>query len=395
MLTIAARGPLSRVQLTKLQEALDARAAAGLLRRRRIVEQAEGPRLIVDGKELLAFCSNDYLGLAHHPEVSLAFADAARSLGTGAGSAHLITGHHRAHHQLEEALAAFTGRDRALLFSTGYMANLGIGAAFAGRGAWVLEDRLNHASLLDAAGRARLKRYTHKDVDSARTLLESAVTRPALVMTDGVFSMDGDIAPVQALAGLCREFQVPLVVDDAHGLGVLGATGAGTLEQAGLGQNDVPLLMGTLGKAFGVFGAFVAGPAVVIETLIQHARTYIYTTAMPPALATATLASLNVLKTEPWRRERVRALAQRFADGARERDLPVMNSTTPIQPLVVGSAESALAASAALEARGFLVTPIRPPTVPDGSARLRVTLSAAHEETQVDALLDALTEVLS
>ena len=377
-----------------LQEALNARAAAGLTRRRRVVEQAEGPRLVVDGKELLAFCTNDYLGLAQHPEVTLAFADAVRSFGAGAGSAHLIAGHHRAHHQLEEKLAAFTGRERALLFSTGYMANLGIGAAFAGRGTWVLQDRLNHASLLDAAGPARLKRYAHADVGAARALLEGADTRPALVMTDGVFSMDGDIAPVKALADLCKEFDVPLVVDDAHGLGVLGATGAGTLDHAGLDQNDVPILMGTLGKAFGVFGAFAAGSETVIETLIQHARTYIYSTAMPPALAVATLASISVMQAEPWRRERVRVLAARFAEGARARGLPVMDSSTPIQPLLVGSTEGALAASAALEARGFLVTPIRPPTVPDGTARLRVTLSAAHEEAQVDALLDALAEVL-
>lgn len=376
-----------------LAAALAEREAAGLYRRRRVVDGA-GPRMRVDGRELIAFCSNDYLGLAAHPEIAAACVDAVRQYGVGAGAAHLVSGHHALHDELERALAAFTGRARALVFSTGYMANLGIGTALAGRGALVVEDRLNHASLLDAsrAGGARVVRYAHGDARAAAAKLVAADARRRFVFTDGVFSMDGDVAPLAELAAACRAHDATLVVDDAHGLGVLGATGRGSLEHCALDAADVPVLMGTLGKAFGVFGAFVAGPDEVIETLVQRARTYIYTTALPPALAAAALTALRVSDFESWRRARVLELVARFRAGAAARGIPLQDSQTPIQPVPVGSAAAALVRARHLESRGFLVTPIRPPTVPDGTARLRVTLSAAHDESEVDALLDALAD---
>lgn len=376
-----------------LAAALAERDAAGLYRRRRVVD-GPGPRMRVDGRELVAFCSNDYLGLAAHPEVAAACADAVQQHGVGAGAAHLVCGHHVLHEELEHALAAFTGRARALVFSTGYMANLGIGTALTGRGALVVEDRLNHASLLDGsrAGGARVVRYAHGDAQAAAAKLADAGARDRFVFTDGVFSMDGDVAPLAELADACRTHSATLVVDDAHGLGVLGATGRGALEHCALSCADAPVLMGTLGKAFGVFGAFVAGSDEVIETLIQHARTYIYTTALPPALAAAALAALRVSDDESWRRRRVLELVARFRAGATARGISLLDSPTPIQPVPVGSAPAALARARHLESRGFLVTPIRPPTVPEGTARLRVTLSAAHEDAEVDALLDALAE---
>ena len=344
---------------------------------------------------MLAFCSNDYLGLASHPEVARAFRAGTERYGVGSGAAHLVTGHTTAHHALEEELAAFTGRPRALLFSTGYMANQGVVTALMGRGDRVCGDRLNHASLIDAAllSRAHLQRYPHADAEALEAMLEEG-RGEALVATDGVFSMDGDLAPLRSLADICRRRGAWLMVDDAHGLGVLGEQGGGTLEAMGLDRHDVPILMGTLGKGFGTFGAFVAGDDDLIETLIQQARSYIYTTALPSAVAEATRASLRLVRDEGWRRSRLRALVARFRTGAGQLDLPLMPSDTPIQPLLLGGAGRAMAWSAALERRGILVTAIRPPTVPEGSARLRITLSAAHTEAQVDRLLEALEAVM-
>lgn len=386
-----------RCEAAALVPALAERQAAGLLRRRRVVTARDAVSVEIDGRRLVNFCSNDYLGLATDARIAAAMADAARSEGAGAGAAHVITGHHRLHHELEDALAEFTGRDRALLFSTGYMANLGITSALAPRGALVVEDRLNHASLIDAGRNrgTRLSRYAHGDADAAAVLLASSDANIKLLLTDGVFSMDGDVAPLPGLAAACREHDAWLVVDDAHGLGVVGANGRGSLELHGLGQDEVPVLMGTLGKAFGVFGAFVAGPDAVVETLLQHARTYTYTTALPPPVAAAALAALRIVETERWRRDRVAELTDRFRRGATERGIAITDSVTPIQPVVLGDTRRALAAQAALEERGYLVTAIRPPTVPRGSARLRVTLSAAHDEAQVDGLLDALAVALA
>jgi len=374
----------------ELAPELDRLRGAGLYRRRRVLGGPQQPRCLVDGRPMLSFCSNDYLGLANHPEVISALRQGAERWGVGSGAAHLVNGHSAAHHALEEELADFTGRPRALLFSTGYMANLGVITALAGRGDTVFEDRLNHASLLDGAllSRANLRRYPHGDGAAlARLALESP---PRLIATDGVFSMDGDLAPIPTLAEIARAAGGWLLVDDAHGLGVLGREGRGTLDHLGLGAEQVPILMGTLGKAFGTFGAFVAGSRELIEMLIQRARTYIYTTATPPALAEATRVSLAIARREDWRRERLRTLIARLRTGATQLGLPLANSPTPIQPLMAGTTSRALAWSQALESAGILVTPIRPPTVPEGKARLRITLSAAHGEDDVDRLLESL-----
>jgi 8-amino-7-oxononanoate synthase len=388
--------------------------AAGRYRTRRTVESrgAGATRLRVDGREVIAFCSNDYLGLADHPKVAEALVEAARRWGTGSGAAHLVSGHCSEHRLLEEALAEFTGRPRALLFSTGFMANLAAIGALTGRGDRVLEDRLNHASLLDAglASGARFARYAHCDPAALENWLGAnlpgAVRGGAkrnrlranfrtLVATDGVFSMDGDVAPLPELASVCRAHHAWLMVDDAHGFGVLGATGRGSLEAAGLTAADVPVLMCTLGKALGVFGAFVAGSETLIETLIQRGRSYIYTTAMPPALAAATRAALAVQAEESWRRERVLAHAARFRAAAVALGFELLPSDTPIQPIVTGSETAALAASEALLAAGFWVPAIRPPTVPPGRSRLRITFSAAHGDEDVDRLIAALGSVVS
>jgi 8-amino-7-oxononanoate synthase len=341
------------------------------------------------------FCSNDYLGLRRHPALVEAAVTATERYGTGSGASHLVTGHGPEHAALEEELAAFTGRERALVFSTGYMANLGVVAALADRRDWIVEDKLNHASLLDAAKLAggELQRYAHGDARAAADLLAAAGDRNALIVTDGVFSMDGDIAPLAALAQHARQRAAWLIVDDAHGLGVLGARGGGCLEADGLDQEAVPVLIGTFGKAFGSFGAFIAGSEPLIDYIVQKARTYIYTTALPPGVAAATRAALRVSQDEAWRRTRVLALVERFRARALASGVSLAASSTPIQPVLLGSSERALATSAALEARGFLVAAIRPPTVAKNAARLRVTLSATHAESQVDSLVDALAEL--
>ncbi|MBE7927540.1 8-amino-7-oxononanoate synthase [Pseudomonas saudiphocaensis] len=376
-----------------LASRLAARRAEHLYRQRPLLETAQQPEVLVDGERLLAFCSNDYLGLANHPQVIQAMRDGAAKWGVGGGASHLVIGHSSPHHELEEALAAFTGRPRALLFSTGYMANLAAVTALVGQGDTVLEDRLNHASLLDAGllSGARFSRYLHNDADSLAGRLEKAVGN-TLVVTDGVFSMDGDLADLPAICAAARQRNAWVVVDDAHGFGPLGAAGGGIVEHFGLGIDEVPVLVGTLGKAFGTAGAFVAGNEELIETLIQFARPYIYTTSQPPAVACATLKSLELLRSEHWRREHLSQLIARFRQGAAEIGLSLVDSPTPIQPIIVGSSERALQLSAALRERGILVGAIRPPTVPAGSARLRVTFSASHNQTHVEHLLDALAE---
>jgi 8-amino-7-oxononanoate synthase len=363
-------------------------------RSRRIVEASQGIYVQIGGRILVNFCSNDYLGLAQHPDVVMAFQTAANEYGVGSGSAHLICGHSIIHHALEEELATFTGRDRALLFSTGYMANLGVITTLLGRSDTVFEDRFNHASLLDGGlvSGAKFKRYAHANVAELAAHLQKA-TGNKLVVTDGVFSMDGDFAPLDALSQIAKQEHAWLMVDDAHGLGVVGEQGGGILEYYGLGQADVPILMGTLGKGFGTFGAFVAGSEVLIETLIQKARTYIYTTALPTAVAAATRASLQLVIKESWRRGRLKTLAERFRSGAGQLGWPLMPSSSAIQPIIVGDSQAAVALSDALFDAGFLVSAIRPPTVPQGSARLRITFSALHEEQHVDRMLDALASV--
>lgn len=369
------------------------RRAADLYRQRPLLQSPQGPNVVVDGQPLLAFCSNDYLGLANHPEVIAAWQAGAERWGVGGGASHLVVGHSTPHHQVEEALAELTGRPRALLFSTGYMANLGAITALVGQGDTVLQDRLNHASLLDGGllSGARFNRYLHNDAVSLANRLGKACGN-TLVVTDGVFSMDGDLADLPALAEVARARGAWLMVDDAHGLGTLGAQGGGIVEHFGLGIDDVPVLIGTLGKACGTAGAFVAGSDDLIEALVQFARPYIYTTSQPPALACATLKSLELLRRETWRREHLAGLIRQFREGAVQIGLQLMDSPTPIQPIQIGDSAQALRLSQMLRERGLLVTAIRPPTVPAGSARLRVTLSAAHSEAQVQLLLNALAD---
>lgn len=376
-----------------LASRLAERRAEHLYRQRPLLESPQQPGAVVDGRRLLAFCSNDYLGLANHPEVIEAMRAGAEKWGVGGGASHLVIGHSTPHHELEEALAEFTGRPRALLFSTGYMANQAAITALLGQGDSVVQDRLNHASLLDAGllCGARFSRYLHNDPASLGSRLDKA-SGNCLVVTDGVFSMDGDLAELPALCAEARRRNAWVMVDDAHGFGPLGATGGGIVEHFGLGLDDVQVLVGTLGKAFGTAGAFVAGSEELIETLIQFARPYIYTTSQPPAIACATLKSLELLRRENWRREHLHRLIARFRQGAEAIGLTLMASATPIQPILVGDSARALQLSALLRERGLLVGAIRPPTVPAGSARLRVTLSAAHSEAQVDSLLAALAD---
>ena len=371
----------------------------GLRRRRRSVRRLshDTAEIELDGRPCIDFCSNDYLGISAHPRVTAALVAAAREHGVGARASHLISGHQGEHDALEEELAAFTGRERALLFSTGYMANLGLATALVRKGGVVLGDALNHASLIDAGriARASVDYYAHRDAAALDAKLSGLNAGPALVLTDGVFSMDGDLAPLPLLAMTCARHGALLSVDDAHGLGVLGDGGGGSVEYFGLTPRQVPALVGTLGKAFGSFGAFVAGDAGLIETLIQRARTYIYTTALPVAVAAATRAALSVSITESWRRTRVLSLARRFRALATDAGIPLAASDTPIQPILLGGADAAVAASRRLLERGFFVAAIRPPTVPDGSSRLRVALSAAHRDADVEGLVAALAEVLA
>lgn len=375
--------------------------AAGLRRRRRCITgfASSGSILepVIDGRRVTNFCSNDYLGIAGDTRVVAAMQSAAAKWGAGAGAAHLVTGHTAEHQALEEELAEFTGREAALLFSTGYMANVGVITALAARGEVILQDRLNHASLLDGARQsdAQLLRYRHADAADAAGMAEAAKradgsSKVSLIVTDGVFSMDGDMAPLRELSALALQHDAWLMVDDAHGFGVLGARGGGSLELAQLDSVQVPLLMGTLGKALGSFGAFVAGARDDIDLVLQRARSYIYTTAMPPAVAAATRASLRIAQAEGWRRDRLAQLIARFRAGAAQLALPLLPSSTAIQPVLLPGAPRVLAASRQLMERGFWVSAIRHPTVPAGTERLRVTLSAGHSEQQVDALLEAL-----
>lgn len=377
---------------TELAARLDERRVAKLYRQRRTVLSAQGARVLLDGQQVLCFCSNDYLGLANHPDVVAALQRAATDFGVGSGASHLVCGHSEQHHLLEKELAEFTGRARALLFSTGYMANMGVIAALVGRGDLVLEDRLNHASLLDGArlSGARLQRFRHNDLDDLRCRMTSEGYQRKLIVVDGVYSMDGDVAPLPEIATVARDNDAWLMVDDAHGLGCLGATGRGVAELFNLGESQVPILMGTLGKAFGTFGAFVAGSETLIEALIQFSRTYIYTTAIPPAVAAATRTSLRIVRDDVARRERLCANVQYFREGAGRLSLPLADSHSAIQPLILGDEQRALNWADTLLKKGCWVSAIRPPTVPQGTARLRVTLSAAHTRTDIDTLLNAL-----
>ncbi len=383
--------------MKQLEAELTQRRADGLYRQRRVIDSPQGVETRIGGKSLLSFCSNDYLGLANHPEIKQAFVDAVGEYGVGSGAAHLINGHTRLHERCEQRLAEFTGRDRALLFSTGYMANIAIASTLLGRNDLIYQDKLNHASLIDSAklSDAGLTRYRHNDPSHLEELLsDGRKDNRRLVMTDAVFSMDGDCADIDALSRIAAEHDAWAMVDDAHGFGVLGDRGAGSLEQLDLNQQQVPILMGTLGKAVGTAGAFVAGSEVLIETLIQRARPYIYSTASPPAIAAATLKSIDLIESEAWRRDRLNQSIAYFRTLAKALDVELMPSQTAIQPLVLGDNHRALQVSEGLLEQGILVTAIRPPTVPEGGARLRITLSAAHERKHIDQLVEALRALL-
>ena len=385
---------MSRVLLTeRVLVARAQREAAHRRRHLRTVASREGMRCSVDGRTLLNFCSNDYLGLSQDPRVIAALRDAAEE-GTGSTASPLVCGHDAQHAVLEAELADWLQAPRALLFGCGYMANLAVVQALLGDGDVCVQDRLNHASLIDAARLAgcTFKRYPHADAEGATRQLASHAQGAALLASDGVFSMDGDVAPLRELARVAREQQATLYIDDAHGIGVLGDAGRGSVSAAGLSARDVPLQLVTFGKALGNAGAAVFGDADLIAHLAETARPYIYTTAMPPAQAAATREAVRIAMAGDDLRERLRANIERLKDGARMRGLALMPSDTPIQPLLVGTDTHALAMAAALEDRGYWVAPIRPPTVPEGSARLRITLSAAHDTLQIDGLLDALAQ---
>lgn len=367
-----------------------------LYRTRRILESAQGPEVVIEGKRYLAFCSNDYLGLATHPDVVNSFHQAAKRFGVGSGASNLVIGHHRIHHALEEELADFLQRPAALVFSTGTMANLGTIGALVSEKDTVIADKLVHASLIDAVrlSHARLQRYQHVNVESLYKELKKFEGKKKLIVTDGVFSMNGDLAPLPQLVKAAQDSNSWLYVDDAHGIGVCGEHGRGTLAHFGLGLCDVPILVGTFGKAFGTFGAFVSGSQDLIEYLIQFARTYIYTTALPPAVAEATRTSLKIIREETWRQAHLKKLITRFREGILGLGLSLLPSNTPIQPLVIGSSEEALQMSERLSKAGIYVPAIRPPTVPPGQVRLRITLSAGHTEEQVEVLIDNLKRLL-
>ncbi|WP_455201143.1 8-amino-7-oxononanoate synthase [Kaarinaea lacus] len=374
---------------TTIAQSLQSKRELHLYRSRRVLTGPQGPHVSIGKESYLSFCSNDYLGLANHPDVVQAMQSGAEHYGVGSGAAHLISGHSTAHHALEEELADFVQRPRALLFSTGYMANLGTVAALLNKGDAVYEDRLNHASLIDAGlnSGARFQRYQHADTHSLNSFLSKSEANKKLIVTDGVFSMDGDIAPMDQLVKLAKKHDAWLMVDDAHGIGVLGKQGRGTIHSFGLSTQDVPVLMGTLGKGLGAFGAFVAGEENLIEYLIQEARTYIYTTALPSAIAEATRRSLQLAKQDQWRRDKLNTLIQRFRAGAKQLGLTLVDSKTPIQALIIGDADRAVALSQQLLQKGILISAIRPPTVPENSSRLRITFSALHEDSDVDLLL--------
>lgn len=417
---------------TQLQAELGNRAAQSLLRQRRTLSSPQSPHIIVEGKPYLAFSSNDYLGLANHPQLIAALQRGAAEWGVGAGAAHLVNGHFTPHQQLEDRLAAFVGKPAALLFSTGYMANLGVVQALAGKDDTVFADKLNHASLNDAMllSRATVKRYRHGDMAQLEQLLAKTQSGRKLIITDAVFSMDGDIAPLPELLALCEKYDAWLYVDDAHGFGVLGGQGRGVLshfksptathfqrgelESAAVfnpplakggggdlisGENQPSLntpriiYMATLGKAAGVSGAFVAAERVVVDTLVNNAHSYVYTTAAPPALSVALLQSLQLVEQGDALRTHLRLLIAKLRSGLANLPWSLMPSQTAIQPFLIGDTRQTLALSEALRARGLWVAAIRPPTVPQGTARLRITLSAAHSEQDVEELIGALHEL--
>jgi 8-amino-7-oxononanoate synthase len=376
-----------------LADKLDKLRAENLYRSRKLNTTAQQIEPVINGQKVLSFCSNDYLGLANHPKVVESFINASREFGVGAGASHLITGHHQCHALLENELAEFLGCEKVLLFSTGYMANLGAVSSLATHDTTIFSDKLNHASLNDAAilSRAKLKRYAHRSTQHLLKKIVPIQTSKKIILTDGVFSMDGTIAPIKKLQTIATQYQAKLIIDDAHGIGVLGEQGKGITENI-LHEDDV--LIGTLGKAFGTFGAFVAAKKEIIEWLIQRAHSYIYTTALPPAIAEASRASLKLIQAEPWRREILKELIVYFRERCKQAGIKLSDSHTPIQPVILTTAAQAIHISEKLLTSGILVPAIRPPTVPKNTARLRITFSALHTKTHIDQLIVALEQAL-
>jgi 8-amino-7-oxononanoate synthase len=370
-----------------------------LYRQRTLLGKPETHHLKVQHQDqvLLSFCSNDYLGLAHHPQVVEAYKQAAEAYGVGSGASHLISGYHQPHYDLEQAFAKFLRRDRALLFNTGYMANIGVLQALSREQDVIYQDKLNHASLIDAGllAKAKMQRYAHRDFTHLKNLLARQTQGQKFIVTDGVFSMGGDLAPLPELIALAQAEQACLIVDDAHGIGILGSSGGGVAEHFNVTQRELPVLICPLGKAFGCFGAVVAGSDLIIESLVQFARTYIYTTAIPPALACAALASLKIISAESKRREYLYALIDYFKKAAVAQGIALVESTTPIQSLILGSATRAINLQKYLYAHGFLTSNIRPPTVPTNTSRLRITLSCLHTHEHIDQLLKAISNALN
>ncbi len=377
--------------LTALQAHLDKRANEGLLRQRRLLDSPQAEQIVADDQDYLSFCSNDYLGLANHPALIAAMQDAAGAAGVGSGASNLITGHHRYHDVLEQQLAAFVGLPAAMLFSTGYMANIGVLGALTGRHDAIFADKLNHACLNDGGyySQAEFHRFAHNDVDALETLLKNSTARRKLIAVDAVFSMDGDIAPIPDYLALCEQYDAYLYIDDAHGFGVLGTHGAGSLSHFNL-KSERLMMMATLGKAAGVAGAFVAGEKVVIDYLIQTAKSYVCSTPAPPALSATLSESLSIIAQGDDLRDHLFGLIDDLKRNLKLKKWHLMPSDTTIQPLVVGDNFKALALSEHLQARGILVPAIRPPTVPVNTARLRISLSAAHQQADVETLVNAI-----
>ncbi len=380
----------------KLTQNLQQKREENLYRVRSTRQKPQGATVQINDRQYLNFCSNDYLGLANHPEIISAAKSALDEYGVGSGASALVTGYTRIHQQLEEELAEFTDRSKVLLFSSGFAANVGIISTLADKSDHLIMDKLCHASLIDGArlSDAKLQRYRHLDTENLDRIIAKA-DQDSWVITESLFSMDGDSAPLEEISTICQKNTANCYVDDAHGFGVYGENGAGSVIAANLSEKEIPVLVATFGKAFGISGAFVAGSEALIETLIQGARSYIYTTAMPPALAAAVLKSLDLVKTENWRREKLFDLVQRFREKAAERGIPLSeNAHGPIQPVIVGDSIEAMKISEQLADKGIKISAIRPPTVPKDTARLRITFSAAHEEEHIDSLVLALSEVL-
>ncbi len=372
------------------------RLAQSLWRQKQPLDSAQSTRVLLQGQWLHNFCSNDYLGLANDDELKHYAQQAITRDGVGAGSAALVCGHHHEHQALQEELASWLGVEAVLLFGSGYMANMGVLTALLGKGDAVFQDRLNHASLLDGglASGARQQRYAHNDCADLQRRMAASNARRSLVASDGVFSMDGDVASVQQLVEVSAQYSALLLLDEAHALGVIGVGGRGTVSAAGLSPDAVALRIGTLGKAFGGYGAFVAGPKDLVEMIQQLARPAIYTTALPPAWAATMRKSLQLVESQDWRRQHLNQLINRLRSGLLQQGWALLPSFTPIQPVLVGSAQRALALAQALRQRGFLVSAIRPPTVPVGTARLRITLSAGHDQQSVDELLEVMADLV-